>query len=309
MARGRHLPESLVFLCGGYAGAEVLIHDEIGTYGISARCFLAELGALPEGAAIDLRLNSPGGSVFDAVAIHNALSRHAGTVTVWIDGIAASAASYIAMAGDEIVMPENAFLMIHDPSGPVMGNVSRGSGPSTSTTLVKFLNAGNWSLQVKRFCIRTSGSTESYASTNLWLKLPVGCLAQHPPGTYSDADYFNAARRSDDYNTERPHSSLKNQTPGEFAAARLFDKMQWAQPRITATGWRSRRSCRRARRRRRPRFAMPRSEMIVQSVAEESLPAPRSWHRHLPGLAALTAGDTRDGSVDDGLVLEEPKLF
>ena len=57
----------------------------------------------------------PAGSVFDAVAIHNALSRHAGPVTVWIDGIAASAASYIAMAGDEIVMPENAFLMIHDP--------------------------------------------------------------------------------------------------------------------------------------------------------------------------------------------------
>jgi ATP-dependent protease ClpP protease subunit len=102
-------------------GAEVLIYDEIGAYGISARGFLAELGALPEGPAIDLRLNSPGGSVFDAVAIHNALSRHAGTVTVWIDGIAASAASYIAMAGDEIVMPENAFLMIHDPSGLVMG--------------------------------------------------------------------------------------------------------------------------------------------------------------------------------------------
>ncbi|WP_083626508.1 head maturation protease, ClpP-related [Rhodovulum sp. ES.010] len=60
-------------------------------------------------------------SVFDAVAIHNALKRHEGTVTVWIDGIAASAASYIAMAGDEIVMPENAFLMIHDPAGLVIG--------------------------------------------------------------------------------------------------------------------------------------------------------------------------------------------
>ncbi|MBL4559248.1 MAG: ATP-dependent Clp protease proteolytic subunit [Rhodobacteraceae bacterium] len=71
--------------------------------------------ALPEGTPVDLRLNSPGGSVFDAVAIHNALKRHAGPVTVWVDGIAASAASYIAMAGDEIVMPENAFLMIHDP--------------------------------------------------------------------------------------------------------------------------------------------------------------------------------------------------
>ena len=106
------------------SGAEVLIYDEIGAYGVSAKGFLAELGALPDEAAIDLRLNSPGGSVFDAVAIHNALSRHSGTVTVWIDGIAASAASYIAMAGDEIVMPENAFLMIHDPSGLVMGTAA-----------------------------------------------------------------------------------------------------------------------------------------------------------------------------------------
>ena len=102
-------------------GAEVAIYDEIGAYGVSAKGFLAELGALPEGTPVDLRLNSPGGSVFDAVAIHNALKRHAGPVTVWIDGIAASAASYIAMAGDEIVMPENAFLMIHDPAGLVMG--------------------------------------------------------------------------------------------------------------------------------------------------------------------------------------------
>ncbi len=106
------------------SGAEVLIYDEIGAYGVSAKGFLAELGALPDDAPIDLRLNSPGGSVFDAVAIYNALTRHAGTITVWIDGIAASAASYIAMAGDEIVMPENAFLMIHDPSGLVMGTAA-----------------------------------------------------------------------------------------------------------------------------------------------------------------------------------------
>ncbi len=105
-------------------GAEVLIYDEIGAYGVSAKGFLAELGALPDGMPIDLRLNSPGGSVFDAVAIFNALARHTGTITVWIDGIAASAASYVAMAGDEIVMPENAFLMIHDPSGLVMGTAA-----------------------------------------------------------------------------------------------------------------------------------------------------------------------------------------
>ena len=105
-------------------GAEVLIYDEIGAYGVSAKGFLAELGALPEDAPINLRLNSPGGSVFDAVAIYNALTRHAGAVTVWIDGIAASAASYVAMAGDAIVMPENAFMMIHDPSGLVMGTAA-----------------------------------------------------------------------------------------------------------------------------------------------------------------------------------------
>jgi ATP-dependent Clp endopeptidase proteolytic subunit ClpP len=104
------------------SGTEVLIYDEIGAYGVTAKGFLAELGALPDDAAIDLRLNSPGGSVFDAVAIYNALKRHTGDITVWIDGIAASAASYIAMAGDMIVMPENAFLMIHDPSGLVMGS-------------------------------------------------------------------------------------------------------------------------------------------------------------------------------------------
>jgi len=103
-------------------GVELLIYDEIGAYGVSSKSFLVELGALDTKAPLNLRLNSPGGSVFDAVAIYNALMRHEGPVTVTIDGIAASAASYIAMAGDTVVMPENTFLMIHDPSGMVMGN-------------------------------------------------------------------------------------------------------------------------------------------------------------------------------------------
>jgi len=111
-------------ICALNEGAEISIYDEIGAYGVSAKAFLADLGQLPDAKPLTLRLNSPGGSVFDAVAIYNALSRHSGTVTVSIDGIAASAASYIAMAGDEIIMPENAFLMIHDPSGIVMGTAA-----------------------------------------------------------------------------------------------------------------------------------------------------------------------------------------
>jgi ATP-dependent protease ClpP protease subunit len=102
-------------------GAEVAIYDEIGAFGVTAKAFLAELGAIPDEVPITLRINSPGGSVFDAVAIHNALMRHPAGVTAWIDGIAASAASYVAMAAGEVVMPENAFLMVHDPTGMALG--------------------------------------------------------------------------------------------------------------------------------------------------------------------------------------------
>ncbi len=103
---------------------EIAIYDEIGAHGIQAKAFLEDLMALESAEALNLRINSPGGSVFDGIAIHNALKRHSGKVTVHIDGIAASIASVIAMAGDEIVMPENAMMMIHDPSGLVWGTAA-----------------------------------------------------------------------------------------------------------------------------------------------------------------------------------------
>jgi ATP-dependent Clp endopeptidase proteolytic subunit ClpP len=105
-------------------GAEIVIYDEIGAFGIPAKAFLDELKALGPVAEVTVRINSPGGSVFDGVAIYNALKRHDAAITVWVDGIAASIASMIAMAGDEVVMPENAMLMLHDPSGLVMGTAT-----------------------------------------------------------------------------------------------------------------------------------------------------------------------------------------
>jgi ATP-dependent Clp protease protease subunit len=101
-----------------------VIYDEIGAFGIPAKAFLDELKALGPVAELTLRINSPGGSVFDGVAIYNALKRHQARITVWIDGIAASIASMIAMAGDEVVMPENAMLVLHDPSGLVAGTAA-----------------------------------------------------------------------------------------------------------------------------------------------------------------------------------------
>jgi ATP-dependent Clp endopeptidase proteolytic subunit ClpP len=105
-------------------GAEIVIYDEVGAFGIPAKAFLDELKALGPVAELTIRINSPGGSVFDGVAIYNALKRHDARVTVSIDGIAASIASMIAMAGDEIVMPENAMLMLHDPSALVIGTAA-----------------------------------------------------------------------------------------------------------------------------------------------------------------------------------------
>lgn len=101
---------------------EVVVYDEIGYWGVTAAQFIREFKSIPAQNSIKLRINSPGGDVFDGLAIYNVIARHEGKVTATIDGLAASAASVIAMAANQIVMPENAFMMIHDPWGVSIGN-------------------------------------------------------------------------------------------------------------------------------------------------------------------------------------------
>jgi len=101
--------------------AEISIYDEIGFCGVTAKQFIGDLKAI-DATAIKLAINSPGGAVFDALAIYNALRQHPANVEVTIMGVAASAASIIAMAGDTVVMPENAFMMIHNPLNMAYGN-------------------------------------------------------------------------------------------------------------------------------------------------------------------------------------------
>lgn len=100
--------------------AEIMIYDQIGKSfwdddTVTAKAFDEELKALGDVSEITLRVNSPGGDVFDGVAIYNTLSNHPAKVVARIDGIAASAASLIVMAADEIIMPENAYMLIHEP--------------------------------------------------------------------------------------------------------------------------------------------------------------------------------------------------
>jgi ATP-dependent Clp endopeptidase proteolytic subunit ClpP len=97
--------------------ADVFIYDVVGDswIGTDAGTFVKQLNALKT-KKINLRINSPGGSVFDGMAIYNALARHPAEVTSYVDGLAASIASVIALAGKKIVIAENAMMMIHDPS-------------------------------------------------------------------------------------------------------------------------------------------------------------------------------------------------
>jgi len=76
------------------------------------------------GKNLNIYINSGGGSVFAGMAIYNMLKRHQGHKTVHVDGLAASISSVIALAGDKVVVPSNAFLMIHKPWNWIAGNAN-----------------------------------------------------------------------------------------------------------------------------------------------------------------------------------------
>ncbi len=116
--------------------AEILIYDDIGFFGITAKDFVEDLKTLGDIKKITVRINSYGGEVFAGFAIYNVLARHPAEVTVWVDGIAASIASVVAMAGDKVIMPDNSFMMIHRSWGLVVGNAE--DMQAWSETMEKF---------------------------------------------------------------------------------------------------------------------------------------------------------------------------
>ena len=108
--------------------AEIWIYEMIGEDfwtggGMTAKNFQKELSEI-KASQIDLHINSPGGDVFDGIAIYNLIKQHPAKVTSYIDGLAASIASVIALAGDQIYMAENALFMIHNPYGMQFGEAA-----------------------------------------------------------------------------------------------------------------------------------------------------------------------------------------
>ena len=117
-----------VFNDAGATAPEVLLYDVIGGMDfntgevLTAKSFIEQVKQLTNASLIKLRINSAGGQIFDAVAIYNWLIAQDFEIEVYIDGLAASAASVIAMAGDKIFMPKNALMMVHNPSAMADGN-------------------------------------------------------------------------------------------------------------------------------------------------------------------------------------------
>ena len=100
--------------------ADIYIFDEIGTYGVTAPDFISEIKGLKD-MPINLRINSLGGDVFDGMAMYNVIKRREAKTTVYIEGIAASIATIIALGADEVIMAENSLFMIHNAWGGTSG--------------------------------------------------------------------------------------------------------------------------------------------------------------------------------------------
>lgn len=102
---------------------ELYIYDMIGDWGVSAEAFARELAEL-RCDQIDVRLNSQGGDAWDGVAIYNALRTHPARCESYVDGVAASAASVVMMAGERVVMRRGTRAMVHDASSMAWGNAA-----------------------------------------------------------------------------------------------------------------------------------------------------------------------------------------
>lgn len=103
--------------------ATISIFDEIGMWGVTAKDFIAEFRSIAE-SDVTLEINTPGGNVFDGLAMFNAMKFSDKNITVKVMGIAASMGSYLAMVGSKIVMPENTFMMVHNPLNAIYGNAA-----------------------------------------------------------------------------------------------------------------------------------------------------------------------------------------
>lgn len=144
--------------------AEVYLYDEIGGYGIEAQAFINELNAI-DADSITVRVNSVGGEVFQGFAIYQALKDFDGDVTVVVDGLAASIASVIAMAGSKVVMARNAEFMIHDGHCVAIGNAAE---LTKTVAMLDRVSDNIASVYAERTGVGTAGDWREHMRAETW---------------------------------------------------------------------------------------------------------------------------------------------
>lgn len=168
--------------------ADVYVFDRIGGWlGVSAEDFVRDVAAL-DVDYLNVHLNSPGGEAVEGVAIANVLRQHKAEVTIWVDGIAASAASVIAMAGDEIVMSLGSQMMIHDASGYCMGDAAemRKAAEMLDSVSNSYASA---------YAAKTGGTTEEWRAVmeaEAWYTAEEAVAAKLADRVATDADNGSA---------------------------------------------------------------------------------------------------------------------
>lgn len=150
--------------------ADVLIYQQIGNSffeeGLTAKAFAENLKAQAKGVkTINVRINSPGGSVFDGTAIYNTLRNHGAKIVTHNEGAALSIASLIFMAGDERRMAKNGYLMIHDPAGAVRGRAEEMRKMADMLDKVKDVTASTYADRTKQ----EKGDIVDMMSAETWL--------------------------------------------------------------------------------------------------------------------------------------------
>lgn len=213
--------------------AEILLYDVIGEDwfggGVTAKQFAADLTALDlrEGDTLTLRVNSPGGSVFDAWAIYNLLAQHPATKVARVDGLAASAASYIIQAADSVEVAEASMVMIHNAWDMTVGNAD--DHLKAAADLEKFdgVIAGIYAKRSKRpiaeFAAAMAAETwytgAEAVAAGLADKLVSAPAEEQVPAARHDGRILAFYRRPPAAARER----FRMPTPGRVAAAALAD--------------------------------------------------------------------------------------
>jgi len=199
---------------------EVLLYEEIGSFGVTAKDFIKELKGI-KANTINLRVNSPGGDVFDGVAIYNALKTHSATVNVVVDGLAASSASFITQAGDTVLMAEGSTMMIHEPNGLTVGDAAEHSKMTETLNLmgdtIASLYAGRAGGTEAEWRGRMQAESWYRAQEAVDIKLADGLVqsaqARNPAGIFNLSKFHNVPEWLQDAPPAEVASEDKVETP------------------------------------------------------------------------------------------------